>query len=103
MEMRYSLPRHFSFIHSDIESLCILCCQFVLDSLKDIPELNKFLDRQIAQATDMPIGNNESVSYVDWVFVIHSEERPSASQYRSVVLQLNVTENALSKRRHPHR
>ena len=86
MEMRHSLSCHFSLIYSDIESLCILRCQFVLNSLQDLPELNKFLDRQIAQPTDMPIGNDKGVPNVDRVFVIHSEERPSASQYRPVVL-----------------
>src|SRR4051812_38648375 len=103
MEMWHSLSCRFSLIYSDIESLCTLRCQFVLNSLKDFPELTKFLDGHIAQPADMPIWNDKCVSNVDRVFVIHSEERPSSSQYWSVISLVDLAKHALSNYTHLHR
>ncbi len=87
VQMRYSLTSYLSFIYTDIESLSSLAPeQMVLDNFQDFLELSKFIDCQIAQSTHVSKWYEQCVTNIDRVLIIHREERPGASPYRSVIL-----------------
>jgi len=75
VEVGHSLPRYFSLVDSDIETLCILLGQLILYDLQNLLQLSELGYCQVAHTGDVTSRDHQGMTHVDGVFVLDGKER----------------------------
>jgi hypothetical protein len=77
VEVGHSLARYFSLVDPNIETLCVLLGQSILDNLQNLLQLGELGYSQVAHPGNVTSRDNQGMPHVDGVFVLDGKERRS--------------------------